>query len=81
MNRILPSAPLVSRDQTAIFSFCVGAGKNRAWYISHTKVVLSHLEVLTLYNLFLAIRATLLVIKRLLFVLYRDGEEIFFLLL
>jgi len=28
---------LVSRGQTAIFSFCVGAGK----YISHTKVVLT----------------------------------------
>ena len=31
---------LVSRGQTAIFSF-VGAGKNRVWHISDTKLVLT----------------------------------------
>jgi len=57
---------VVSRGQTIVFSFCVGAGKNRVWHISHTKVVLLHLEVLALNNLFLATRATLLIIKYLL---------------
>ena len=32
---------LVSRGQTAIFSFYVGAGKNRVWHISNTKLVLT----------------------------------------
>jgi len=70
-----PWASLAWSDRC--FFFCVGAGKNRVWYISHTKVVLLHLEVLTLNNLFLAICTTLLVIKHLLFVLYRDGEEVY----
>jgi len=57
-------------------------GGDRVWDILDAKVVLSHLEVLTLNNLFLAIHATLLVIKYLLFVfIYWDSDEVFFILL
>jgi len=35
-----------------LFFLLCGGGKNRVWYILHTKVIFSHLEVLTLNNLF-----------------------------
>ena len=65
---------LVSRGQTAIFF--VGAGKNRVWHISDTKLVLSHLEVLTL-NLFLSHTRYFIGNKAPVICFYEYGNEVF----
>ena len=72
-----PAQLLVSRGQTTIFSF-VGAGKNRVWHISDTKLVLSHLEVLTLNSLFLSRTRYFIGNKAPVICFYKYGNEVFF---